>query len=264
MLVRYDDRILRAELDKAAATLRQARLDLDRARQLTEKGFIGDDALSRAATAAEVADAEARLLRTRLQHQTLTAPFAGVVSHRLAEPGTVTPRHTHLLTLIDPSTLVTDVSVSELVLPYLRVGDAAGVRIDALGGTVHGGSIVRIHPVVDPVTRTGRVEVALNPVPDGARPGQFCRVELATGNAQHVLAPLSALRRDDKGEFVFVYDDEGNGEGAVRRAGVTTGLRLADRVEIRAGLAAGQMIVTKGFIGLEPGTRVRPVRPAGG
>lgn len=255
VLVRYDERILRAELDKAVAAQRQAELDRGRNRQLHERGFVGKEALSRAETALEIARAEERLLRERLRHLTIVAPFDGVVSQRLVEPGSVTPQHTHLLTLIDPSTLVTDASVSELLLPRLKVGDPAEVRIDALGNSSFSGRILRIHPAVDPATRTGRVEVALDPVPEGARPGQFCRVVLATGRDEQILVPLAALRRDAQGEFVFLYQDD----GSVRRADVTSGLRLADRVEIREGLDAGAQIVTKGFIGLAPGQRVKPV-----
>lgn len=258
VLVRYDDRLLKAQLDKAVATRKQAELDHERNRQLIARGFIGADALSRSETALEIARAEERLLSTRLQHMTLEAPFAGVVSERRVEPGSVTAEHTHLLTLIDPSTLITDVAVSELVLPYLKVGDEAGVRIDALGERLHEGKIVRIHPAIDPASRTGRIEVALEPVPPGARAGQFCRVVLSTGSGERILVPLAALRRDASGEFVFVFDD-----GVVRRAEVASGLRLADRVEIRGGLDAGTQVVTKGFIGLAPGQRVKPVEAPG-
>jgi len=47
----------------------------------------------------------------------------------------------------------------------------------------------------------------------------------------------------------------------VRRAGVATGLRLADRVEIRDGLQRGAQVVVKGFLGLAPDQRVKPVAP---
>lgn len=258
VLVRYDDRILTAERDKAVAATQQAEIEHRRNRQLIEKGFIGADALSRSATVLEIARAEQRLLSARVDNLTLKAPFAGVVSQRLVEPGVVTPRHTHLLSVIDPSMLVTDVAVSELALPYLKVGDRADVRIDALGEALHDGRILRIHPAIDPASRTGRVEVALDPVPPGARPGQFCRVVLSTGSHEQILVPLAALRRDAKSEHVFVFED-----GVVRRVDVTSGLRLADRVELRSGVAAGAQVVTRGFIGLAPGQQVRPVGAPG-
>ena len=261
VLVRYDDRILRAELDKASATLGQAELDHQRSRQLKDKGFVSDDAVSRTATALEIARAQVRLLRARVQHMSIAAPFDGVVARRLVEPGNVTPQHTHLLTVIDPSQLVTDVNVSELVMPYLALGDPAGVRIDALGEKLHPGRIVRIHPAIDPATRTGRVEVALQPAPKGALAGQFCRVELSTGASEQLVVPLASLQRDVQGEFVYVYEEAG---GTVRRAGVATGLRLADRVEIRDGLERGARVVVKGFLGLAPDQRVKPVEPPAG
>jgi membrane fusion protein (multidrug efflux system) len=258
VLVRYDDRILRAELDKASATLNQTRLDHERSRQLKEKGFVSDDAVQRAATAREIAQAQVRLLRARVQHMTIAAPFDGVVARRLVEPGNVTSQHAHLLTVIDPSQLITDVNVSELVMPYLGVGDRAEVRIDALGEKLHPGKIVRIHPAIDPATRTGRVEVVLNPVPPGARAGQFCRVVLSTGASEQLVVPLAAVQRDVQGEFVYVYQ---SADGTVRRAGVSSGLRLADRVEIRDGLERGAQVVVKGFLGLAAGQRVKPVAP---
>jgi len=257
VLIRYDDQILRAQLDKAAAALRQAEVDYRRNRQLLDKGFISADAVSKAETDLEIARAEVRLLQARVRHMTIAAPFDGVVTQRLVEPGNVTPQHTHLMTVIDPSQLITDVDVSELVIPYLKVGDAAEVRIDALGAKLHPGKIVRIYPAIDPVTRTGRVEVVLNPVPKGARAGQFCRVELTTGSMQQLVVPLAALQRDVKGEFVYVLQDD----GTVRRNGVASGLRLADRVEIRDGLERGDKVVVRGFLGLAPGQRVKPVTP---
>lgn len=257
VLLRYDDRILRAQLDKAAAGAGQAESDHRRNLQLKEKGFVSDDAVSRALTVLEIARAEERLLRARLGHMTIAAPFAGVVAARSVEPGNVTPQHTQLMTVIDPSQLVTDVNVSELVMPYLKIGDTAQVRIDALGEDMHPGRIVRIHPANDAASRTGRIEVVLDPVPPGARPGQFCRVVLSTGATDRVVVPLAALQRDADGEFVYVYADK----GALRRQAVASGLRLADRVEIREGLAAGAQVVIKGFLGLTPGKPVQAVKP---
>lgn len=257
VLARYDQSLLAAQYDKAQVALRQAEVDLARNKRLVEQNFVSADALSRATTAVDLARADVRLLATRLQHMTLTAPFAGVVSARLVEPGEVTPQHTHLLTVIDPSTLVTDVNVSELVLPQLHVGDAAEVRIDALGDTLHRGRILRVHPAIDPATRTGRVEVALNPVPPSARAGQFCRVQFAVGSQEQVVVPLVALRRDADGEFVYVHQ----ADGTVRRQAVSSGLRLADRVEVRTGVTAGTAVVVKGFLGLAPGLKVKAVTP---
>jgi RND family efflux transporter MFP subunit len=255
ILVRLDDRLLRAELDKTTATLRQAELDVRRLQGLMSKKLVAEETLNRATTALAIARAEERLLNTRLGYMTIVAPFDGEIAERLIEPGDVAPKHTHLLTLIDPSSLVTEFQVSELILPGLKVGDAANVRIDALGNQSYSGRISRIYPTIDPLTRQGVIEVELAPVPPGASPGQFCRVTLQTGAQPHLVVPVAALQRDSQGEYVFVLG-EGN---TVHRTTVQSGLRFADLVEIRSGLDNGQQVVTRGFLGLNNGQVVKPV-----
>ncbi|MDH5648827.1 MAG: efflux RND transporter periplasmic adaptor subunit [Gammaproteobacteria bacterium] len=255
LLVQLDDRILRAELDKAMATLQQAQQDAKRLEQLKAKQLVAEESLNRALTTQEIAGAEVRLLKTRISYITITAPFSGKIAERKVEPGDVAPKHTHLLTLIDPSKLITDVQVSELALPYMKVGDDAEVRIDALGQQTFVGKIERIYPTVDSATRLGRIEVALFPVPERARAGQFCRVTLSTSQQRHLVIPFSSLRRDASGEFVFLYSDD----GTIVRQSIKSGLRLADKVEILEGLTAGQRVVSKGFLGLSEGKKVRAV-----
>lgn len=254
-VVRLDDSLLQAELRKARAQLHQAEQDLTRLKRLVGRQLISEEDLMRAETAVDVARAEQSLLKARLEYMRIRAPFDGVVTERLAEPGDAVPRHTHLLSIADPASLVTEVQVSELILPALAPGDPVEVRIDALGDRLFGGRVLRVHPTVDPRSRQGTVEVVVEPVPAGARAGQLCRVTL-TGEARpRRLIPLAALRRDAREEFVFVVDEA----GTARRTAVRSGLYLDDRVEILEGLAEGARVVTRGFLGLNDGMPVQIV-----
>lgn len=255
LLLRLDDALLRAELDKAKANTRQARLDLKRMQNLVERKAASKDELERARTALDVAAAEQRMLQTRLGYMRIRAPFDGLISERLVEPGDVISEHTHVLTLVDPSSLVIEVQVSELLLPQLAVDDPVTLRIDALGGKPLSGRILRIHPQLDRNTRQGVVEVLLEPVPGGARAGQFARVTLNSAARERLLIAFSALQRDREGEFVYRLDEQSK----VQRIPVRSGLRAADRVEIVEGLEAGDEIVIRGFLGLSPGKQVERV-----
>lgn len=253
VLARQDDSLLEAQFQKAQAQRRQAEADLRRLDQLQGRKLVSEDEQARAATAVEVASAEEKLLHTRLAHTRLHAPFAGVISARLAEPGDVLPTFSHILTLTDPSSLVTEVKVSELLLPTLVVGDTAQVRIDALGSRDFEGRISRIFPTIDADTRQGTLEVVLEPAPAGARPGQFCRVKLQGRPVPRLSIPFAGLRRDLQGEFVYRLADGGT---AQRRA-VITGLNLGDRIEVLEGLEAGMRVVVQGFLGLSDGMAVQ-------
>jgi membrane fusion protein (multidrug efflux system) len=182
--------------------------------------------------------------------------------------------------------LVTEVSVSELLIPQMTIDDSVKVTIDALGQTIHNGRIIRIHPNLDPLTRRGVVEMELKPVPEGAQPGQLCRVEFTTRVAQRLVVPFRAIRRDEQGEYVFILQEavidksaakkaanetdsnkdkrpgkNADNETIVARAPVRSGLRIGEQVEILQGLQENQKVVVRGFLGLSEGKPVKIVSP---
>ncbi len=68
--------------------------------------------------------------------------------------------------------------------------------------------------------------------------------------------PYTAIRRNHDGEYVFLL----NSQQKTRLQSVRSGLRLADKVEILEGLKQEQIVVTKGFLGLQAGKKVLPVK----
>ncbi len=258
-ILALDRELLSTELAKAVAMRREAEANLARLRRLANKQMIAKDELLRNETAVDVTRAEESLLRTRVGYTRVLAPFDGIITARLAEPGDILKRHDHVLTLADPASLVADLKVSELIMPYLKVGDSAQVRIDALGSASFTASVQRIHPVLDPATRQGRVEVRLDAAPPGVRAGQFARVTFQIHALDRQLLPFSAVRRDSDGEYVFRLDEPATAN-VVR---IRSGHRLANRVEVLEGLDDGDRVVTKGFLGLKSGTKVKIVRAAG-
>lgn len=255
VLVELDNSLIQAQLDKASATLKQAELDLKRLKRLMPNQLASEDQLAKAQTSLLQNKAEVSLLQTRLAHTRMRAPFAGSISVRNKEPGDVVPVHTHVLTLIDPTTLKARFRVSEILLANIAKDSQVNLRIDALGDTHYPARILRIHPVIDPLTRQGIVEVELNPVPEGALPGQLSRLYLTSVTNPLRTIPLAALRHDAQGEYVFRVE-----QNKSRHTRVKTGLQLNDRVEILEGLETSDQVIVKGIIGLRDGKKVQIAR----
>lgn len=253
LLLQLDDSQLRAEVKKASAQRKQAKLDVQRLERLQNSKLITEDELARARTAFDIAVAEEDLLQSRLDNTRITAPFAGVISQRLVEPGDVAAKFTHLLSLTSIDTLLAELSISELLLPGLAVGDKVTIMLDALGDQRFDGTVLRIHPTVDPVTRQGIVEIRIAEPPEQAKPGQLCRVELKLRPRPRLLIPFSALRRDTQGEFVYRID----AEQKARRTAVRSGIHLDNAVEILDGLSDSDRVVSNGFLGLADGMLVK-------
>ena len=258
VVARLDDRLLKSQLTRTQALRRKAEKDLQRIRGLAIRKLTTEAEITRVETELAVAKADEMALATRLEYTTIQSPIDGVVSQRLSEPGNIAERYTHLLTVSDQRQLVTEVTVSELLINKLQKNDPVVVQIDALDQTQNDGFqgvISRIHPNLDPVTRTGVVEILLDPVPSGARPGQLARVTLRTQEAQRLLIPFVALRRSSQGEYVFVVDEQ----QVVQKKPVLSGLRIDDQIEILRGLASGQQVVVRGFTNLRSKQKVTMV-----
>lgn len=257
-LVRLDDALHRASLAREVASRKQTEVDLKRLKALVPRKLATEDELARASTAVELAQAAESLQRTLLSRTVIKAPFSGIISARLKEPSDIVSLNEHVLTLYDPAFITAAVQVPEQLHSRVSIGDAVKVRIDSLGDRSFSAKILRIHPVVDPQTRQAVVEIHLNPAPENARPGQLCRVTLETAETPRLLIPLNALQFDSRGSFVYQLSDESK---AMHKA-VTIGLQIGDSVEIIDGVNDGDQIVSKGFLGLKSGKKVRVVKPA--
>ncbi len=251
-LLKLDDNLLKAEMHKAQATLNQTKVDYRRLKDLAPRNLASESEVAQARTLNEIAEADLHLKQTEFTHSTIKAPISGIISQRLAEPGDVIPLHSHLLTLIDTSSLKAEIQLSELLLPLIKMGSRVEITIDALADQTFNGTIKRIYPVIDQNTRRGTIEVILSPVPAGALAGQFCRVKIITQSKSRLMIPYDTIRHDKKGAFVFVLEGD-----TAQRVNITTGIQHDEYIEVLSGLVDQQAVITKGLFGIKDNMKVK-------
>lgn len=252
ILVELDERLIRADLDKAIAQRKQAEVSLQRLKKLQPKKLASEEDVTLAKTTLDVARAEEKRQRTRLNKTRIKAPFAGIISQRLFEPGDVIPANSHILSLIDPEQLRIRLQVSERWVALISLGTRVDVSIDALGDRSLSGIIERIHPTIDAATRKGTIEVVLNPYPEGARAGQLARVNIQTEISERLVVPSRSIHHDIDGAHVFIVKDD-----RARKTPIRQGLDFAEYTEVLSGVEAGDAIVSKGFLGLRHNKTVK-------
>ena len=250
-LLRLDDTLLKAELKKAQADADQAMLDLKRIKNLIAKKVASEEQLTSSKTRLSIAQAEVEILKARLAWMDIKAPFDGIVSARLVEEEDFVSKKTHLLTLIDPASLYIEANFSELLLAQVRQGTEVRVRIDAAGRESFPAVISRIHPVLDAATRHAVVEIDFKQNIPPIHAGQFARVQFSSVAQPRIMLPFNAVQQGRNYQFVYVLED-----GKARKVEVTSGIKKGDRIEITEGLAAGQQVITQGFLGLSDGKKV--------
>lgn len=256
----------RSGVRTATEALQVARRNAERAEALARAGAMAERDLEQArwsamSADAGVADAKARLAAAerQLAYTELRAPISGVVSERQVNPGDVVSQGNPLFTVVDPSSLRLEAQVPVSALGSLAVGTAVPFTVDGYGGRQFEGRVIRINPAVDPASRQVRITVALPNQAGRLVAGLFAQGRAAVETRSGVVVPLSAVSQ--LGVRPTVSRISG---GAVSRVEVTLGLEdpALELVEITAGLAAGDTVITGAARGLEPGTRVRPTAAA--
>lgn len=255
LIAQLDDQLLRAELDKAIAEREQARTDVARLKKLVKKRAASVDELNQAQTKLNVSIANEKVLATKLGYSKLTSPIKGVISQRLVEPGDILKEHTHMLTIIDPDSLIVIVNIPEKLISELSVGSQAMVIIDALYSKKYEGKISRIHPALNDRSLNGTMEITLNELPPQLRAGQFARVRIEGLKRNRLVIPFPSLQRDEQGEFIYRLKDK-----IVERVSVASGDRLGNLVEIKGDVRAGDQVVRRGFLKLRAGKIVKVVK----
>jgi HlyD family secretion protein len=262
-----------AALAQTDSVLIAAQSELQRTRDLVDKGFLSPARLDevertvavaraqqagaqaqRAATAdqgTEIVQAQAQLslasaataaARARLDQAVLSAPADAKVLARLVEPGQIVQPGRTLLTLALAGAPQLIAQADERFLEQLEVGQSAMVVADAFPGQRFAARVLSIAPLVD--AQRGAVEVKFSlpqPAPAYLREDMTLSVEVETARRDAALAvPAGALRGEPSAAQNTVWIERG---GRVEARAVRLGMRTLEAAEVLEGLAAGDMVL---------------------
>ena len=253
---------LTAELAAADAQLENARVNRDRVRGFVERGLVARRDLDSAER--DLSDAQAAVERTRTAlgaaqagagRAVVRAPFDGVVATRSHNPGdNVVSTTDAILRIVDPRRLEVVASIPRK--DQSRVVTGATARIAAAGAD-HIRLTVANRITDLPAGASASVQemvpfrlVFAAPSPLAVDTPVQLDID-AEERADTVLIPATALIRDGRDAAVFVA----LGSRAERRP-VKTGIEDAARIEITEGLRAGELVITRGHIGLSDGAAI--------
>jgi len=191
-----------------------------------------------------------------IENLTVYAPASGYITERNAFPKQHVTSDTVLYTLADLSSVWVVADVFEYEAAGVRLGQAATLTLDYLPGRAFYGRVSYILPGVDPASRTLKARIAFDNPGGLLKPDMYGQVEIRTGGARRLMAPESAVL--DSGDRQVVYVDRGNGNLEPRP--VRVGEHVAGKIEILAGLTAGERIVTSGNFLLDSESQLKAAR----
>ena len=193
---------------------------------------------------------------TVLRTLPLHAPISGfVLNINIREGMHVTP-DLELYTLANLSKVWVLADFYEYEIPEVKVGQEALVTLSYFPGKVFTGKVTYIYPTLDPKTRTVKVRFEFPNPGWQLKPGMFANVELTIPLGERLVVPNTAVM--DTGTEQLVFVDLGNGMFEPRQ--VTIGIRTKDWYEIRKGLKANEIVVTRANFLLDSESNLRAAR----
>lgn len=249
LLFELDTSDLSAQLSRLTVQKKLAALTLERQEKLRGEQLTTAQEWEQARARVDEVEAEIRILGVTLSKTRIRAPFSGTLGlRRVSEGAWVTPQ-TVITTLHDTSRLKLDFTLPERVGDAIKVGQRFSFTVAGRGERMSG-SVVAIEPQVQETTRSILVRgVVENQA--GLLPGTFANVEVPLSAAEALLVPSIAVVPSVKGRSVYVVRD-----GIARAVDVKLGERTPDRVQILAGVAPGDQVVTSNLLRLRDGARV--------
>ena len=244
-----------SDLAKAEIEAERAQRAADREKVLFDHGAVAEKDYIDAKAAADSAQAELARSRRHLEVLGMTpgaktdripllSPSRGIVLTVSAAPGEFSKSLDNadpLLTIADLSTVWIMGDVFEKDIAKVQPGTKVTVTVDAFPGQQWAARIESVSGALDPVTRTLKVRVALPNPGEKLKPEMFAAIHVDLGNHKAIVVPSTAVIHEGQSTVVYV---EVNGKPEQRN--VTTGRAVDGKVEITAGLEAGQQVAVNG------------------
>ncbi len=248
-LAQLDAHEIQSRLDQATAARQQAESDLKRFTALLEQKILSQSEFDSAQSKFRIAAATETEAKAMLDYTQIAAPFAGVITRKLADVGDLAVPGKPLLQMENPDTLRLEADVPEALIGNVKLGDKLDMRIAAVANVVEG-AIAEMSPTADPNSRTYLVKMDL-PGSTGLRSGQFGRVAVPVGEASAIRISAAAVIQRGQMEMVFVV---ANSHAQLRL--IKTGSRVGEEIEVVSGLNSGEQIATDGGPTLKDGQPV--------
>ncbi len=254
-LVELDSSVERAQLKSAVARLKMAQSTLTRTKQAATNRAVSELEVEEAESVFAQANAEIAQLEAIIARKTLVAPFKARIGLRNTHLGQFLPSGSQIVMLqsIDDYVFV-DFMVSQDAADSIKLGSPVEL-IDESG--TYQAEIAAIDSQADRSTRNLMLRAKLSPVPSQLQPGESVRVLVKYGPVLNTPAvPVEAVRRAPMRAFVYLVEQDPQGNCIARERTVTVGQMVGDRFSILSGIESGERVVAVGSFKLREGVAI--------
>jgi membrane fusion protein (multidrug efflux system) len=258
---------VRARVGEARAGVAEQRREVERVRVLAGKNVASETQLDQAETQFQTAQsrlsaaqAELGVAERALRDATVNAAFTGRIAQRYVHRGEYVREGQPLFELVSLDPIEVEFHLPEADAARVHEGQPIEVTVVPYPDEVFDATVTVVSPTIDSRTRTLRVRALVPNSDHRLRPGFFARTNLGIARREGVLVvPEEAVLQRADGAIVFKVGPDDR----VVRVPVETGRVSEGVVEVKSGLARGDLVVSRGHADLIDGSKVVARNPDG-
>jgi Cu(I)/Ag(I) efflux system membrane fusion protein len=191
---------------------------------------------------------------------TLYSPVSGVITQKMAILGMKVMPGEKLFDVADLSNVWIIADIYEYELPFVKIGQDAGITLSYMPGKVLSSKIDYIYPIVSQDTRTVKIRLSLSNPGGELKPQMFTNVEISVDTGKRLTVPDSAII--DTGTEQMVYVDLGDGTFEPRE--IQLGLRANGYAEVLKGLKEGESVSSSANFLIDSEAQIKGIKPLSG
>ncbi|MDJ1485437.1 efflux RND transporter periplasmic adaptor subunit [Cytophagaceae bacterium YF14B1] len=252
LIAKLDDAQLRYQLEGAQVSLEGYQNDLKRYEVLVKGDAVPAINLERTQLSIRSTQAQIKQLKKQLDNTTITAPFAGIITSKTVEKGSVVSVGSPIATLVDISQLKLVVNIPENAVNQFHIGQTISVNTEVYPAAEFKGRITMIGAEGDAAHNYPVEIIVPNSDQNPLKAGMYGTISNADKRkAQALAVPRQAIVGSAKKPQLYVVE---NGKAVLRS--IEIGATTNEYFEITKGLKEGEQVVTSGQINLRNGVPV--------
>ena len=242
----------RTQRDTARAQVNAAKEQLEAA---VNAAKLNNQAIKGAQAAVEAAQTQVATAQQAVADAVIRAPFSGFISARPTAVGEYVTSSTPVATILRANPIKLQMQVAEADVPFISVGRAVSLEVDAYKDRKFGGTVSAVNPAIDPTSRSVIVEAQIENGNNALRSGMFATARIVReGGSTGVFVPKSAIYNDQatQSHRVFVVE-----ENVAKLKVVQLGTEEGDYYQILSGVNGDEVVATSNLDQLYEGANIQ-------
>ena len=248
VLAETDNRAIRESIEQLKTNLDFARTAFEKQKRLWDKKIGSEIQYLQAKTQVESLEKSLSSLEAQLDMSRIKSPISGVVDQVNVKIGEyAAPGFNGAFRVVNVNSMKVTAKVADSYIGKVKVGNPVQVRLTDLNDTLNA-RISYVGKVVDPMTRTFRIEINVSGMSSDIRPNMMSIISINDEVLTQVInLPANYVQRDAEGRSYVMVAEGSKDKMVARKKLVSTGISYGDRVVITSGLNGGEQYIVSGY-----------------